>query len=457
MPPRLTEALVTTAPLAELFSDESVIRAMVKFEVALASAEARSGVIPRSAASAIAAVARSFTVDPGKLAHASFRAGTISIPLVKELTEAVRRKNSAAAGYVHWGATSQDVSDTALVLLLKEARPIVAADLDRLESSLKRLSVQHKKTVMLGRTLLQPAPPVTFGLKAANWLGAIHRSREALESAFDEVLALQLGGASGTLAALGKSGVRVARELARELGLAMPDAPWHTQRDRLAAAIAACGVLVGTLGKMARDILLLTQAEVGEVSEPGGSGRGGSSTMPHKRNPIGCALTLSTATRVPHLVAAFLSAMPQEHERGIGGWHSEWATVASVIQSTGVAASSMAEVANGMSVHPRRMRANLDATGGVIFAEKAMMLLAPKIGRDRAHVLVEAAVERATGERKRLAEALAGTPEVTRLLPAAAVRRLEEPEDYLGSAEDFREAQLTAIAGANVRREKRNK
>lgn len=457
MPAPLIEALGTTTRLAELFSDESIMRAMLKFEVALARAEAQCGVIPKSAANAIGAAAQSLTFNPGKLAHATFRAGTPSIPLVKELTGAVRRKNPAAAGYVHWGATSQDVSDTALVLLLKEAQAILDADLEGLESSLQKLSERHKNTAMLGRTLLQPAPPITFGLKVANWLGAIHRNRKNLDAAFEAALVLQFGGASGTLAALGKDGMRVARALAQEFSLEWPEPPWHTQRDRLASAMAACGVLVGSLAKMARDISLLAQGEVGEVSEPGGNGRGGSSTMPHKRNPIACALTLSAAARVPHLVAAFLSGMAQEHERGLGGWHAEWATVASIVQSTGVAVSSMAEVTNGMSVHSARMRTNLEAANGLIFAEKATMLLARKIGRDRAHEVLELASRKAVAEGKRLVEVLGEMREVTGHLPAAALRRLEEPEDYLGSAEVFRKSQLSDVARTGTPRAKGKK
>jgi 3-carboxy-cis,cis-muconate cycloisomerase len=442
MPARLIEALATTGPLADLFSDESVLRAMLQFEVALAKAEARVGIIPKSAARVIA-TAQASAFDISMLARDTLRAGTPAIPFVKALTEIVRRKDAAAAGFVHWGATSQDVADTALVLVLKQAHPILAKDLAVLESSLRTLSEDHKNTIMLGRTLQQAAPPITFGLKAAGWFSSIRRSRERLDASFAEALVLQFGGASGTLAAFGKEGPAVARELAKELDLSSPEAPWHTQRDRLASLMCACGVLTGTLGKMARDIALLMQNEIAEVSEPGGDGRGGSSTMPHKRNPIACALTLAAANRVPLLVASFLSAMPQEHERAVGGGQSEWPTVAAVVQSTGVAASSMAEVAGGLSVYSKRMRANLDATNGLIFAERAMMLLAPQIGRDAAHKLIESVARKSIQEGKRLASVLAEVPEVRKRLNVATLRRLEAPEEYLGSAEIFREAQIS--------------
>jgi 3-carboxy-cis,cis-muconate cycloisomerase len=441
MPARLIEALATTGPLADLFSDESVLRAMLRFEVALAKAQARVGVIPRSAAKVIAAVQTS-DFDISELARNTLRAGTPAIPFVKALTEIVGRNDATAAGFVHWGATSQDVADTALVLLLKQAQPILARDLTAVESSLRALSEKHKNTIMLGRTLLQPAPPITFGLKAANWLSAIRRCHERLDAAFSDALVLQFGGASGTLASLGKDGPVVAQAQAEELRIARSEAPWHTQRDRLASLVCACGVLTGSLGKMARDIALMMQNEIAEVAEPAADGRGGSSTMPHKRNPIGCALTLAAANRVPHLVASFLS-MPQEHERGVGGWQSEWPTVAAVIQSTGVAASSMTEAASGLSVDTKRMRANLEATNGLIFAERAMMLLAPKIGRDTAHTLIESATKKSVQEGKRLASVLAEIPDVRKHLNAATLRRLESPEEYLGSAEIFRKAQVS--------------
>src|SRR5450631_2860506 len=398
MPARLIESLATTEALAEVFSDESVLQAMLDFEAALARAEAKLGIIPQTAADAITVAAKADAFDTAALSRETLRAGTPAIPLVKALTEKVRESNAAAAGFVHWGATSQDSADTALVLLLKRAQPILEADLKRLEKALQHLAQQHGKTVMLGRTLMQPAPPVTFGLKAASWLGAMRRGRNNLSASFVEATVVQFGGASGTLASLGAQGIAVGQELAAQLGLGFPDAPWHTQRERLAAVVCACGTVAGSLGKVARDISLLMQAEIAEVAEPGGQGRGGSSTMPHKRNPIGCALTLAAAQRAPGLVATFLSTMVQEHERGVGGWQAEWPTVASLIQATGLAAASMAEVAEGLTVDAARMRINLDATRGVIFAEKAAMLLAGKIGRDVAHKVLEDAARRSVAQ-----------------------------------------------------------
>jgi 3-carboxy-cis,cis-muconate cycloisomerase len=318
----------------------------------------------------------------------------------------------------------------------------LAADLSRVEERLAAISEKHRETVLLGRTLLQAAPPVTLGLKAAGWLGAIRRSRGRLDAAFGEALVLQFGGASGTLAALEGKGIVLGQAMAKDLGLGFPDAPWHTQRDRLGALVAACGVLTGSLGKMARDISLLMQGEVGEVSEAQGEGRGGSSTMPQKQNPIASSLALAAANRVPGLVAAFLAGMVQEHERGVGGWQAEWPTVAEVIQSTGAAAASMAEAAEGLEIHVARMRENIDNTRGSVFAERAVMLLGASLGREAAHKLVGEAGRKSAAEKRRLAEVLREMPEVAKVLDRKTLDDLERPEGYLGVAEELRKRLL---------------
>ncbi len=443
---RLIESLATTPALATTFSDESVLQAMLDFETALARAEARCGVIPAQAADLITAAARLDKFDIRALADAAFRAGTPVIPLVKMLTDQVRRADPQAAGFVHWGATSQDVADTAMSLLLRRAEPILIADLKRLEKSLADLSERHKDSVMLGRTLLQAAPPVTFGLKAAGWLASVRRGRCRLQKTFGAAAVLQFGGASGTLASLANRGIPVTEALSADLGFGNPPAaPWHAQRDQLAALVCSCGVLTGSLGKMARDISLLMQNEVGEVSEPGGEGRGGSSTMPNKHNPTACALTLAAAHRVPGLVASFLSAMLQEHERGVGGWQAEWPIIAAVVQSTGVSIASMAEVAEGLSVDAQKMRFNIENTNGAIFAERAMLLLAPKLGRDAAHKILEAAARKSAKESKNLSAVLGEIAEVKIHVGPAELKQLEAPEQYLGSAEAFRQT-LTSTA-----------
>lgn len=453
MPVPLIESLATTEPLAAVFSDHSVVQAMLDFEIALARAEADLRVIPHSAARAIVKVARVERFDVVALARESLRAGTPAIPLVKSLRKKVQRDDDAAAAFVHWGATSQDVSDTALVLLLKKSAPIFDHGLDRLEHALQSLVGKYKHTVMLGRTLLQPAPPITFGLKVAGWLGSIRRGRARLRITLSEALVLQFGGASGTLAALGTHGIDVGEAVAKQLKLANPDAPWHTHRDRLAAVVCACGVLTGSLGKMARDVSLLMQAEVGEASEPGGSGRGGSSTMPQKRNPIASAITLAAAQRVPGLVANFLSQMNQEHERAVGGSQAEWSTVAAVIQSTGVAIDSMAEVAEGLTVDEVRMRQNIEATRGTIFAEKAALLLSRKLGRENAHRLLEQATDPEQLRDHTLAEVLAQMPEIEHYPNKGVLSALDAPEEYLGVAREFAER----LSSPNKKRPQRRK
>lgn len=434
---RLIEALSTTEPLAKVFADDSVLGAMLDFEVALARAEARLKIIPQSALRAIAKAARPEDFDLATLARETLRAGTPGIPLVKALRKRVAQLDSTAADFVHWGATSQDVADTALVLLLKKAAPILDKDLARLQNALQALVRKHQDSVMLGRTLLQPAPPVTLGLKAAGWLDSVRRGRARLSRNLSEAFALQLGGASGTLATLGKRGIEVGEDMARRLSLSYPDAPWHTHRDRLAAVVCSCGILTGSLGKMARDISLLMQAEVSELAEPGGSGRGGSSTMPQKRNPIASTVALAAANRVPGLTAAFLSQMIQEHERAVGGWQAEWITVAAVIQSTGVAIASMAEAAEGLAVNKKQMKVNLESTRGSIFAEKAALLLSRNLGRERAHQLLEQATDPGQLRDRTLSEVLSRMPEIRDCLNKDVLRKLEDAEDYLGVSREF--------------------
>jgi 3-carboxy-cis,cis-muconate cycloisomerase len=420
MAARLIDGFATTAALADVFSDASVARAMLRFETALAQSQARLGMIPQSAAAAIASLE---AIDPEGFAEEARASATAAIPFVKALGERVRQIDGAAETYVHWGATSQDLLDTALVLLLREARPLLAGDQARLAAGLRDLSERHAGTAMLARTLLQPALPTTFGYKAAGWFGAAERSWRGVSRGFDEALQLQFGGAAGTLAACGERGPELAAALARELELRLPPAPWHTHRDRLATLVTQCGIYAGSLAKIARDIALLMQPEIAEVSETGG----GSTAMPNKRNPAGSVVALAAAARVPGLVAAFLSAMPQEHERAAGGWQSEWPTVAGVIQAAGSAAAALADTVEGLTVDAARMRSNLEAMHGSVFAEKAVMLLAPRKGRAAAQRLVTDAI-RGPGLREGLAQHL----------DAEQVDKLDRVEDYLGAAEVFR-------------------
>jgi 3-carboxy-cis,cis-muconate cycloisomerase len=347
----LLSCLTTTPELAGVFSDESVLEAMLAFEAALARAEARLGVIPLSAADAIAKAAREQQFDAAGIAREAFAHATPAVPLVRMLRE-------RAGGFAHHGATSQDLCDTAMVLLLRRARPILGGYQRGLSDGLRRLADAHAGTAMLARTLLQPAPPVTFGLKAAHWYSAVQASWRRFDARFDEALLLQFGGASGTLGSLGEQALAVREALAAELGLPNPPAPWHTRRDRIAAIVCSGAIYTGVLGKVARDIALLMQPEIGEAAEPGGA----SSSLPYKRNPAGCVVTLSAAARMPGLAAAFLNSMVQEHERAAGGWQAEWPIVAEAVQSIGAAIAAMGAVVQGLEVNTARMRANLDSS-----------------------------------------------------------------------------------------------
>jgi 3-carboxy-cis,cis-muconate cycloisomerase len=428
MSSRLTDCLGTTPELAAVFCDEAMLGALLLFETALARAQARLGMIPAATAECIARVTAA-DFDAEAIACEARVSATTVIPFIKALTARVEQMGEAAAGFVHWGTTSQDVLDTALVLLLCRARQILERDEKRLETALRRLAQEHAGTMMLARTVMQPAPPITFGYKAAGWYGAVHRGWKRLARAFEEALQIQFGGAAGTLAAFGDRGPELAADAARELGLAQPDAPWQSHRDRLAALVVNCGILCASLGKVARDISLLMQQEVGEVAERGG----GSSAMPNKRNPAGAVIAMAAAARMPGLVAAYLTGMQQEHERAAGGWQTEWQTVAELVQTTGSALASMADAVEGLTVKPERMRANLEATAGAVFAEKATMLMAPSLGRTAAQRVATNALKART-----LREGLAEQPEAVRLLTAEQIENIDRPEDYLGAAEAFR-------------------
>jgi len=420
-----------------VLSDQARLQGMLDVEAALARAQANLDIIPNAAAAAIAAQCRAELFDLTALGHATALAGNVAIPLVKALTAQVAAKDAEAARFVHWGATSQDIIDTGLVLQLRAALDLIDADLEKLRSALNQLTQDHRATPMVGRTWMQHALPITFGLKAACWLDAINRHCERLQEIRPRVLALQLGGAAGTLASLGDKGVALSTSLANELKLTQPDLPWHGARDRMAEVATTLGLLVGTLGKIARDISLMMQTDVAEAYEPAGQGRGGSSTMPHKRNPVSCAVALAAAVRVPPLVSTMLSAMVQEHERGLGGWHAEWDTLPQIISLTAGALSQMTNTLAGLEVHPEKMRENLDTTQGLVLAEAVQMALASKIGRLAAHDLVEHACKRALADKHHLRAVLSKDAAVTQHLSPAELDQLFDPAHYQGVADQF--------------------
>ena len=389
---QLVNALGTSRASAQAFSDAATLRHMLRFEAALAEAAAAAGLIPERAARVIAAACDPALYDPPALAEAARRTATLTVPMVKALTAEVEKRDSEAAGYVHWGATSQDVIDTAMVLQIDEALPPLLSEIEGIVSAFAQLARRHRSTPMLGRTLLQPATPLSLGQKIAGWACDLDRAAARLETSFGETRVLQFGGASGSLSALGDKAEAVMESLAGRLGLGLPPAPWFTQRVRVAALAQDTALVVGALAKAARDISLMMQFEVGEASEPAGPGRGGSSTMPHKRNPVGAALVLAAAARAPMLAATIVAALPQEHERALGGWQAEWPTLAALIQTLGSAVEAMAEVAPGLAVDAAVMLVNMEATHGAVLAERATFLLAERMGKQAAAKLVEQAL-----------------------------------------------------------------
>ena len=426
--------LSTARMMAEIFSESRHIQCMLDFEAALARALVTAKIAPAKASTAIKLECEARLYDISRMVEAASGAGNLAIPLVKELTDKVAHKNAEAARFVHWGATSQDVVDSSLVLQLRRALDILGRGLDRLVQALRQLIQRHKSTVVAGRTWLQQAPPVTLGLKTAGWLDAVGRHRERLRSTRERALVLQFGGAVGTLAALGDRGPAVAAALAGELNLALPDIPWHTHRDRIGEVAATLGLLTGSLGKIARDISLMSQTEVAELAEPAAPGRGGSSTMPHKKNPVACAAVLAAAIRVPALVSTMLTAMVQEHERGLGGWQAEWQTLPQICMLTAGALDQLTYVLEGLRIAPGSMTHNLEITRGLIFSEAVAFALGKHVGKSRAHELVERACRRAVAESKHLRETLIEDAEIRAHINRKNLDLLFDPKTYLGSA-----------------------
>jgi 3-carboxy-cis,cis-muconate cycloisomerase len=441
----LLAPMLSSAAMRAICDDVACLQNMLDFEAALARAEAAVGIIPASATGPIAAACKAQAFDLAALAEAATQSGNLAIPLVKALTASVATADSEAARYVHWGATSQDVIDTAAMLTLRAAIDALSADLDRAIAGFAGQARKHRHTAMVGRTWLQHALPMPFGLKLAEYAAALNRSRVRLRRLRAETLALQFGGAAGTLAALGDHGWRVAEKLAAELDLPLPEAPWHTHRDRFAEAASVMAIIAGTCGKIARDVSLLMQTDVGEAFEPAGEGRGGSSTMPHKRNPVAAATALAAATMAPNLAATIFAAQVQDHERSAGPWHAEWPTLPSLLLVTSGGLAAIVDIAEGLEVDTHRMRANLDTTNGLIMAEAVTFALAEKIGKSDAHHLVEAASKQAVATKKHLREVLAADPKVSAKLDAQKLADLFEPMAYQGVSQALIDRLLASL------------
>jgi 3-carboxy-cis,cis-muconate cycloisomerase len=434
---QLFDAYFTARDMREVFCDQGRVQAMLDFEAALARAEARVGLIPPSAVVPICAACQAGLYDFVALGEAIAVAGNSAIPLVKALGKQIAAQNAEAERYVHLGATSQDVMDSGLVLQLRRALELIESDLAQLGQILATQAQRYAVTPLAGRTWLQHATPVTLGMKIAGWLGAVTRSRQRLAELKPRLLVLQFGGASGTLAALGEQALPIAQALAEELQLSLPDQPWHTQRDRVVEFGAVLGLIAGSLGKLGRDISLLMQTEAAEVFEPSAPGKGGSSTMPHKRNPVGAAVLIGAATRVPGLLSTLFSAMPQEHERSLGLWHAEWETLPEICCLVSGSLQQALLIAQGLEVDAERMARNLDLTQGLVLAEAVSIVLAQRVGRDTAHHLLEQCCKRAVTEQRHLRAVLGDEPQVTAELTADELDHLLDPAHYLGQAKTW--------------------
>ena len=437
--------LFASAKMRAALSDRAMLQYMLDVEAALARAEAATGVISRRAAAPIAAVCHAKHYDIRSLGIAAAQAGNVAIPLVKALTAEVAKRDKNAARFVHWGVTSQDIIDTASVLALREAASLLDRDLARAVRGFISLAKKHRNSVMAGRTWLQHALPTTFGLKAAEYAASLARARTRMITAVDEACVLQFGGAAGTLAALGKKGAAVAGALGKSLDLKVASAPWHAHSDRIAHAASAIAIAIGECGKIARDVSLMMQTEVGEVFEPAAAGRGGSSTMPQKRNPALSAQILAAANLAPGLVSSLLVGLNHEHERGVGGWQASWLALPQLLLIASGAFERTAEVASGLEVDKARMRANLEISNGLIMAEAVQFALAEKLGKSQAHELVAKASRKALGSDGHLVDTLRNLTEVKDALPGNKLDDLFDPMNYLGETSKFIDA---AIASA---------
>jgi 3-carboxy-cis,cis-muconate cycloisomerase len=427
----LVSPLFGSADVDAAVSDAAWLEAMLDFEAALAQSEADAGLIPAAAATEIAGACRAGLFDASEIGLHAITAGNPAAPLVQALTDAV---SPEAQQYVHLGATSQDVIDTAFSLMTQRALDVILVDLSAAGTACASLVETHRRTLMIARTLLQPATPTTFGYKAAGWLVSLDAARALLNHVRFERIAVQLGGASGTLASLQGQGVDVAHRLAQRLALAEPVVPWHTDRTRVAELAAALGTAIGVAGKIARDVVLLAQAEVAEAA---GAEQGTSSTLPQKRNPVRAVLIVAAAERAPGLVGTVYSAMIQEHERAAGGWHAEWETVRELLRIAGGAIHHAAVLLSSLHVDPGRMRENLASDGGLVMAESLALQLTRSAGRSAALDVVRRCSEGAMERRVPFVDVVRADPEVLRHLSEEQIAAALDPSAYLGSIEEL--------------------
>jgi 3-carboxy-cis,cis-muconate cycloisomerase len=418
-----------------IFSPAQRLQYVLAFEASLARALVTAGVAPRGVEVPIAACCDPSRFDLDAIARDAVDAGNDAIPIVERLRAFVAERDTTAASFVHWGATSQDAIDTAFVLQLRDARRLFDAALWQLADTVVGVIDEHADTPIIGRTWLQHATPTTFGLKAAGWLDAIERHRARFAALWERALVIQLGGAVGTLGVLGHAGRNVGDALAADLRLRNPSLPWHTTRDNVAEVATTFGLLVGTLGKIARDVSLLAQSEVDEARELRAPDRGRSSTMPHKQNQVGCAAVMAAAIRAPGLVATVLSAIVQEHERALGGWQAEWDTVPEICILTYEALTRTGAILDGLEVDREKMMANISVTRGRVFAEALTFALAKKVGREAAGVMVKSLLRRAMEGNQELRESALADAQIGAVLTSAEIESVFDVRHHVAAAE----------------------
>jgi 3-carboxy-cis,cis-muconate cycloisomerase len=423
--------IFSTEPMRRIFADENRIQKYLDIEAALARAQARLGIIPQDACEEICRHCSVQEYDFAKLKAQTERIGYPVLPVVQQLVGLCR---DGLGEWCHWGATTQDITDTATILQIREALDLVEADIVGIADALAGLARRYRDTPMAGRSNLQQAVPITFGYKCATWLAAFERHRQRLEEMRPRVLVGEFGGAAGTLSSLGTRGLDVQAALMKELALGQPEIAWHTVRDRIAEVGCFLGLVTGVCGKIAFDVKLMMQTEVEEVYEPFHEGRGSSSTMPQKRNPISCVYITATASLVRQLVAALLDAMVEDHERATGPWEIEWIAVPEIFSLAAGALAQTRFMVSGLVVDEKKMRANLDITRGLIVSEAVMMGLGPHIGRQYAHDLVYDICRQVVATGRTLLDLLAENKEVAKHLDRTALEKLCDPANYLGQA-----------------------
>src|SRR3954466_6453565 len=429
-----------TPQMREVFSDIATVARYAEVEVALAKAEARCGVIPQDAADQIAARTDVAALDFDLLRQETDVVGYPILPLVHQMV----KQCGDAGRYVHWGATTQDIMDTAVVLQLRAGLEIVEQDIAGLRKILADLSKRYRDTPMAGRTHLQQALPVTFGYKTAIWLAMFDRHAERLEQLKPRVLVGEFAGAAGTLASLGDKGLEVQEAFCEELGLGVPVSTWHVARDGFAEVVNLLGLITGSLGKIALDVMIMASTEFAEVYEPFVKGRGASSTMPQKRNPISSELMLATSKGVRQHAGLMLDAMIHDFERATGPWHAEWIAIPESFVLTAGALHQAKFALAGLIVDEAKMNDNLALSRGLIVAEAVMMGLAPQMGRQDAHDLVYDACRLANEKNMTLADALSADPQVSTRIDRATIERLTSPDNYLGLAPEMVDRVLAA-------------